>query len=176
MLFFRLKQFYSALTSKINPQDKKFLSKHLNRPARRLFHTMDMPTQRHCLNVAYKCIALSKNQHLPDVELLIKAALLHDCGKQAGEVKTWHRVIMVITNSLLPALTLKLVQAGFASKRGSLARAFYIDANHAARGAEMLDKIGLGSVVVYLVLNHHEQNIPSPTPELIVLKKADNAN
>lgn len=175
MLFLRIKQFYSAVTSKINTQDQMFLANHLNNREYRLFNTMDIPTQRHCLNVAYSCVTLS--EYYPDlnIDILIRAALLHDCGKRAGEVKTWHRVLIVMTQALLPALAIKLAHLGFKEKGGSLGQAFYIQANHAERGAKILKNIGAEPTVVDLVFKHH-QKVQAPTLELSILQKADNAN
>lgn len=175
MLFFRIKQFYSALTSKINPQDQIFLANHLSNREYQLFNTMDIPTQRHCLNVAYSCVTLSEGYANLNIKTLIKAALLHDCGKKAGEVKTWHRVLIVLTQALWPALAKRLAQLGFKEKAGSLALAFYIQANHAERGAKILKNIGVEPIVVDLVFNHHQQ-VHHPTPELSILQKADNTN
>lgn len=175
MLISRIRQFYSALTSKITPQDEIFLANSLNPKEYFLFNTMDIPTQRHCLNVASSCVTLSGNYPALNKNVLIKAALLHDCGKRAGEVKTWHRVLIVTTYAFLPALARKLVHLGFKGKGGSLARAFYIQAHHAERGAKILKNAGLEPTVVDLVLRHHQQ-VQFPTLELAILQRADNTN
>lgn len=175
MVLTRVRQFYRALTSKITPTDEQFLSRYLNEQEYGLFKTMDLPTQQHCLNVAYSCIAFLETHPSVNPDLLIKAALLHDCGKKAGEIKTGHRVLIVLTYALWPALAKKLVQLGEKNKGGSLSRAFYIQAIHPQRGAKILKNLGLDPLVVDLVHNHHRSS-PFPSPELSILQKADNAN
>jgi putative nucleotidyltransferase with HDIG domain len=171
----RVRQFISAIASNITKQDQTFLGLYLNANEMKLFMAMDIPTQKHCLNVAYTCQRLSVGQTNIDSNTLLRAALLHDCGKLAGEVKTWHRVIIVLFDKLLPKLSDKLTKCGKNGSCGSLGQAFLIKSIHSARGAQYAKQTGVESQVVTLIREHHNHNIKF-FPELLLLQQADDLN
>ncbi|MBO8137464.1 MAG: HD domain-containing protein [Desulfotomaculum sp.] len=107
--------------------------------------------------------------------ILIKAALLHDCGKKAGEVNTFHKVVIVVINSLFPGLAALLKRLGKNKKNNTLFRAFYIQSIHDKRGAGFANDIKLDSRVVNLILLHHTY-VENSDLELKILQMADNAN
>ncbi|WP_031514513.1 HD domain-containing protein [Desulfofalx alkaliphila] len=172
MCWIRIKQFISAICSKLNDQDRSFITKILNTKEQDLFYQMDIPTQRHCLNVSYHCLAMLEKSPKIKGPVLIKAALLHDCGKKKGEVKTWHRVVIVLTRRLAPKLAYKLTKYGEKGELGSLGRAFFIQQTHDVRGAQFAQSIGVNDQVVYLIRNHHCK-IRNASKELIILQEAD---
>ncbi len=171
----RIKQFISATTGKITAEDKKYVNRYLNDAEQRLFYQMDIPTQRHALNVSYTCQKLAKDYPEIDADLLIKAALLHDCGKKAGEIKTIHRIIIVLSQALLPPIAAFLAKAGAKGKFRSLGKAFYIQKIHCRRGAAFAENIAVDEKILFLIRNHH-QKIKNPPAELILLQKADDLN
>ncbi|MEG6615673.1 HD domain-containing protein [Peptococcaceae bacterium 1198_IL3148] len=175
MITNRIRQFFSAIFSNITEEDQLFLKKHLQPNEQALFMAMDVPTQKHCLNVAYSCQHLLEKQTGINRTLLLRSALLHDCGKLAGEVKTWHRVIFVVVNKLLPTLRDKLIQRGQSGSRCSLCRAFYINSIHSARGAYFAQQADVELPVIVLIKEHHNGNIKYP-PELLILQQADELN
>ncbi|MBM7854485.1 putative nucleotidyltransferase with HDIG domain [Desulfohalotomaculum tongense] len=175
MALVRFKQLFSAVTSRLSVKDHHFIKEHLNCKEQKLFEQMDIPTQRHCLNVAYTCLELLKNYPGANKNTLIKAALLHDCGKKAGEVATWHRVAIVLTYFLFPPAARYLQRRGKYKKSGSLARAFYIHSIHAQRGCVFAQRARLDPEVISLIRHHHDK-YENDSIELKLLQMSDNAN
>ena len=99
----RIRQVISALTAVIEPQDRRFIEAHLEKEEQKLFWQMNLPDQRHVLNVAYTALQLSKAHLHIKHELLVKCALLHDVGKIKGDVSTLDKIITVLAHNLFPA-------------------------------------------------------------------------
>ncbi|MTI79448.1 MAG: HD domain-containing protein [Firmicutes bacterium] len=175
MGFVRIKQFISAITSKLTSADKEFISKYLNKQEQNLFYQMDLPTQKHCLNTAYTCLELINGNPELDKKILLKSALLHDCGKKAGELKTWHRVVIVLTNKLCPNLNRYFQRKGRYMEKGTLTRAFYVQSIHSKRGANFADQLNINDAVVQLIKHHHSRYCINKM-ELQILQQADSLN
>jgi len=179
----RITQFFSALKAKISYEDLTFIDKYLNSTEKSLFFEMDLPTQKHCLNVTKTSLLLIRKLHNNsgyaniDTNLLIKTGLLHDIGKPAGGLRTWHRVVIVVANSLLPASLLNDFSRDYnkTSKLG-LKYAFFLQKNHPALGGALAKRFNLNPELIYLIKEHHS-NISEKSPmELQILQKADNLN
>jgi HD superfamily phosphodiesterase len=84
----RINQVISALTAKITEQDETFVAKQLNAREQKLFWQMNLPDQRHALNVTYTALRLAQNKSGLNLAALTKGALLHDVGKVRGDVST----------------------------------------------------------------------------------------
>ncbi|MCL0067554.1 HD domain-containing protein [Peptococcaceae bacterium] len=175
-MFVRVKQFFSAITSKVHADDIKFIEKYLNHNEQKIFFDMDIPTQRHCLNVAYTCLSLLNDYPKANKEILLKAALLHDCGKKTGEINTLYRVIIVLVHAFFPTFAKHLIKKGLYSPTGKLSRAFYIHHIHHQRGAEIAAKANDNPNVIDLIKNHHNSQKNSDSIELFILQQADSAN
>ncbi|MCK4451473.1 MAG: hypothetical protein KAX26_12870, partial [Anaerolineae bacterium] len=79
------------------------LSEYLTPPQAELFLRMPRSDQRHGLDVFH---ALRRKQrHDRD---LLAAALLHDVGKSGGQLRLWHRVLIVLISALRPELLNRL--------------------------------------------------------------------
>lgn len=166
----RIKQLYSALTAKIGLREQFFVVTTLNTREQVLFFNMDIIDQRHCLDVAQTCVSLLNQEQRPvNKALLIKAALLHDTGKRAGDLKLRDRIVVVLVRLLNQSLFDRLArQAG---------TPYYVAANHAAIGAELCRLARCEEDLVHLVANH-QASIPFDAAgvEAELLMKADQLN
>lgn len=172
----RVKQVFAALTARINELDKVFINKHLNEAQAALFRQMNLPDQRHALDVAYTALKLAASQAAVNQELLIQCALLHDVGKIKGDVSTADKIITVIFDRFAPQWAKSWGQRGRGSKIDNLRHAVYIYYNHAERGAAMLTAAGMSPELTMIIARHHEAPAAHEPPELTLLKKADSLN
>jgi putative nucleotidyltransferase with HDIG domain len=173
----RIKQVLSALGAEVTPQDEAFAAAHLTRSERKLFGQMSLPDQRHCLNVAYTVTELADGLSDCNQTVLVKAALLHDVGRRRGDVSTSDKIMAVISRAVFGS--------GFAKKWGkqgrggilqNLRHAAYVSANHPEIGAELLRLAGTEDRVVNLVRYHHHPAGAADSPELGLLRQADDLN
>jgi len=172
----RVKQAVAALTARIDESDKGFVDKYLNKAQAALFWQMNLPDQRHALNVAYTARKLAADQADVDQQLLIKCALLHDVGKVKGDVSTADKIITVILDTFAAQWAKSWGKMGRGGKIDNLRHAVYIYYNHAARGAAMLRAAGLPQELIEIVARHHEAPVVGEPPELTLLKMADSLN
>ncbi len=141
-MIYRIKQFYRGLFAKVSPEDRQFLKNHLSDQEIQLFYRLRIGEQRHCLNIAYDCLSIDKNN-----PALLKAALLHDVGKVKSNLTLINKALAVVSEKLnLP----KKVMPKF------LKKALYFKTHHPKIGAEMLKEIGTETAVVLLTRYHHE--------------------
>ena len=175
-MFKRVKQFITAVSAKINGDDLSFINSYLSLEEQKLFWCMNVPEQRHALDVAYTAGKLAEAYAGIDRRLLLKSALLHDVGKVRGDISIPGKVITVIGDTVCPRWTRRLAREGRGGVISNLRHAFYIYYNHAARGADMLTGDGAQREVGELVRRHHEPVSEQDAPELKLLKIADDLN
>lgn len=102
---YRSRQFFGSLRPRVDPRLRAEAFAHLNDAQQRLFDSMTVRDQQHCLAV-YR--TLYDGGHTdPD---LLAAALLHDAGK--GSVALWHRVAFVLLEASAPGLLRVLAREG----------------------------------------------------------------
>src|SRR5215207_10864601 len=73
---YRLSQLFNALTARLTPEERSLVAAALSPNELRLFERMPHHDQHHCLDV----FRLLRHGGYDD-PLLLRAALLHDCGK-----------------------------------------------------------------------------------------------
>lgn len=171
----RINQFINAIFAAISEEDRLFVDKHLDNVESQLFWGMNLPDQRHALNVAYTCLRLAQEHPQADVVLLLKCALLHDIGKVRGDVSTIDKVFTVLAHKFLPQWAENWGKMGRGGKVSNLRHAFYIYFHHAKRGADMLRKIG-DNTIAEIIARHHAAASPDDRIELQLLRIADNLN
>ena len=172
----RVKQFFAAITARIEASDHKFIVSNLSAKEADFFYQMNLPDQRHALNVAYTALELADGQKQVDQELLIKCALLHDVGKVKGDVSTADKIITVILDKAAADWAKAWGRQGRGGKMANLRHAVYIYYHHAVRGADMLSAAGMSHQLTEIVAKHHEAPAVGEPPELTLLREADNLN
>ncbi len=169
----RVKQLIAALSARITRQDREFVVSRLTAAEAALFWQMNLPDQRHALNVAYTASALAAGDATLDQELLLQCALLHDVGKVRGDVSTFDKVLTVILDKVAAGWARRWAREGRGDKVANLRHAVYVYYHHAARGAALLQAIGASPAMLRIVERHHAAQAADDPPELVVLRTAD---
>ena len=164
MSLYRVKQFYWSMVSKINDEDIDFLKMYLETYELQLFHQLPTYDQKHCINVA-RDVKSTCNQRNLQSKNLIKVALLHDIGKIYNSMNPIDKSIMVIMHSITNGKIKSY-------KKNKNVNMYY---NHGDIGYNLLRKYGYDDRFLFLVKNHHNNNIIEDI-ELDLLKECDDRN
>lgn len=154
VMFYRLRQLYNALNPKIKEEELSWVERILSEKELLLFRKQVLTEQRHALDVAFDIIS-----HRSEIILLVgeqaydnllKAALLHDCGKSLVKLRLWQRVFIVVYD-FLPLRT-KYYITGM---KNVFSKTIVIHKQHPAWGRRLGTKIGLNHEILKLIENHH---------------------
>jgi predicted HD phosphohydrolase len=143
----RFRQLYAALTARVAYEEQATVARLLNAAEWQLFARMPLFDQRHCLDVMHTLQQAGHN----DIALL-KAALLHDCGKvddQGRGIPLIYYGIFVVLKILAPAL----YQAAVRNGQGLLAP-FVIHATHDLRSAQLAEQAGSPTETVAILRDY----------------------
>jgi hypothetical protein len=162
---YRFKQFFGALTARVNDGDGQTLACLLTPPQQALFKRMARNDQRHSLDV---CAALRQAGHTDPA--LLAAALLHDVGKAAGRIWLWQRALVVLLARWAPGALRWL-------ERGDLPatwwrRGFVVNRLHPELGARWAAEAGCLPATVDLI-RRHQQTATAQEQLLQALQWAD---
>lgn len=175
MMLRRASQFFHALTAHLSAEDRAFVETWLpEEAARTLFGAMTIADQCHALRTARTADKLrfaSPAGAVADRRLLIRTALLHDVGRQKGDMGTGGKVLTVLLAAALP----HWAEARGEKASGGLASLLHVYYHHPEIGAARLRQIGL-SDEARLVARHHAPADADDPPELILLRQADRLN
>ena len=161
MSLYRVKQFYWSMVSKINGEDMDFLKMYLETYELQLFNQLPTYERKHCINVA-RDVKLTCSQRKLHSKNMIKVALLHDIGKVYNSMNPIDKSIMVIMH--------KITNGRIRScKKIKNVNIYY---NHGDIGYNLLRKYGYDDRFLFLVKNHHNNNIIDDI-ELDLLKECD---
>jgi hypothetical protein len=158
-LRYRLAQFLSATTARLAPEDRAAVAATLSPAELQLFARMPRHDQRHCLDV-YRLLLAGGY----DDPLLLRAALLHDCGKiddNGRPIPLVYYGIFVVLKRAAPALYAWAARDG----RGVL-RPFAIHADHDERSARMAEAAGSPPEVVATLRDYAERRLTERTKAL----------
>ncbi|MBP2644894.1 MAG: metal dependent phosphohydrolase [Firmicutes bacterium] len=170
----RVKQVVAAFTAKVSPEDRAFIGQHLNAREEQLFYSMNLPDQRHALNVAYTAQKLAlAYKGAVDAGLLVRCALLHDVGKRRGDVSTWDKIITVLIHKLFSERAKHWGRYGRGGKIANIRHAVYIYFHHPERSVDFLQSIGTKENVIDIVRRHHAMPRQNDPVELNLLRQAD---
>jgi len=107
---------------------------------------------------------------------LLAAALLHDVGKSAAQIHSWHHATIVLSKRFAPGLLARLTSG---EPRG-LRRPFVIHRQHMEIGASWAAQAGCSPLTVSLIRRHQEPLRRAPQNEeerlLAALQQADGVN
>lgn len=164
-MFHRIKQFFLYFNFKITKEDTDFIHKYLSYDQIQLFKKLKVCEQKHSINVAKSVEQICEEQALKNKDQLVLASLLHDIGKIEYSLNLIDKSILVILDKIFRG---KL-------KKYKNIKAIDIYYNHPEKGYNILKNIGINNRVLYLVKNHHNNNI-TEDKELNILKKIDDQN
>jgi len=156
---YRLAQFLAAVTARLTPEERALTAAVLSPAELPLFERMPQHDQRHCLDV-YR---LLRRGGYAD-PLLLRAALLHDCGKvddNGRPIPLPYYGLFVVLKRVAPALY------GWAARDGrGLLQPFAIHAAHDQRSARMAEAAGSPPEVVATLLDYAERRMTERTRAL----------
>lgn len=164
MNFYRIKQFYWALNSKIDKIDIEFINSILNDKELQLFNMLSTHEKKHSIKVAYDVQKICKDKKV-DSMLLLKAALLHDIGKVFAKLSLLDKSIMVLAHNISKGKIKKFSQY----------KKINVYYNHGKLGSELLKDKGCNKQLLYLIENHDNHKINNNI-ELEILRICDNRN
>ena len=173
----RVRQFFQAIRAQLSAADRCFIAEHLPEKVQPLFWGMTLPDQCHALRVARTAMALAEQKRLAglDLALLLRASLLHDIGRQRGDMGTFDKVFAVLLYGVVPQRAAAWAVPGRGTGLTGLRHALYIYGHHPAIGARRLQQAGLDREAM-LAAGHHKAPAESDPPELLLLRQADAMN
>ncbi len=176
---YRFRQFFGALTARIDDRDDKVLARLLTPPQVALFRRMARNDQRHSLNV---CATLRQAGY--EDPALLTAALLHDAGKAAGHISLWQRTLSVLLRRWAPKLLHWLERGTWHSSTGFFQapwwrRGFVVNRLHPRLGARWATEAGCSPTTLDLIRRHEgpiQQTQTDQDWRLAALQRADGVN
>ncbi|MCU0491902.1 MAG: hypothetical protein MUD01_09960 [Chloroflexaceae bacterium] len=160
-LFYRVRQFVAALRATVSAEELALVNRTLTPAEGLLFASMPAYDQRHCLDVYW---TLQRAGYTD--ELLLRAAMFHDCGKvdEGRPMPLLWYTLATLLKRLPP-----LYQALAASGRGPL-RPLRVYAEHAWRGAHLAAAAGSPPDIIVTIRHYHDV---APQGRAALLKWAD---
>ncbi len=157
---YRLSQLRSSLGSRLSLADREWVEYTLCEAERPFFYRMPTRDQVHSVRVAREVRDRGGGEHL------VRAALLHDCGKTIPphRMPLLYRGGVVLLGAASPTLLHRLARPW-----GPL-WPVYLSVHHPELGARALHDAGVQPAIVELVRRHQDV---STDPELSVLRAAD---
>lgn len=162
---YRVKQFLWALTAYLTKQDKLFLEEYITEEERKLFYRMPVYEQKHCIKVARDVEELSRERGVYSKKLVV-VALFHDIGKTYKPLNPINKSIMVLADKLTRGKIRKYTNI-------KKIRVYY---EHGKLGEEILGSHGYDERFLYLVKEHHNNDLIEKDEELEILRICDNKN
>jgi hypothetical protein len=156
---YRLRQFFAAVTARLTPEEHALVAAALSPSELPLFERMPGHDQRHCLDV----YALLRRGGYDD-PLLLRAALLHDCGKVDDDgrpIPLLYYGLFVVLKRLAPALYAWAARHG----RGPL-RPFAVHIAHDERSACLVASAGSPPELVATLRDYAERRMTERTRAL----------
>jgi len=156
---YRLSQFFVAMTARLTSAERELVANVLSPAELRLFERMPQHDQRHCLDV-YRLLLRGGYADT----LLLRAALLHDCGKVDDDgrpIPLLYYGLFVILKRVAPGLYAWAARDG----RGPL-RPFAIHITHDERSARMAEAAGSPPALVATLRDYAERRVTERTRAL----------
>lgn len=160
---YRLRQLASALGARLTPEELRLVEATLSPGEFWLFQRMPRFDQRHCLDVYQSLCGGGYTD-----PLLLRAALIHDCGKvdeRGRPIPLLYYGLFVVLRRLAPTAYAWAARSG----RGPL-RPFAVHANHEQRSATMAAAADSPPGLVAILRDYAEHR---HTPATLALHWAD---
>lgn len=170
----RINQFIFAVSSRAMPEDRAFVSDHLNVKEAALFSALPDDIRKHSIVVAKKLLEVSHDAP-PEISArdLVRAGLLHDIGKGIVNLSIMDRVALVTLRKWARPLYDLLADRGEGERASWIARKFYVHREHSRIAAELLEKAGTDRKMVDVVMRHSDEGRDDDPMELVLLRKVD---
>lgn len=162
-LLYQVRQFVAAIRARVSEAERAQVATILTSAELALFESMPLYDQRHCLDVFYTL----RDAGYAD-ELLLRAAIFHDCGKvdDAGRPMP---LIWYVMASVLKRVVPGAYQTLATSGRGPLHH-LRIYAEHSWRGSRLAAAAGCPLAIIETIRHYHDD---APTGRAALLKWAD---
>jgi hypothetical protein len=157
---YRLRQFVAAVAGHITLDERVLVVRLLDPGELRLFERMPRFDQRHCLDVYYTLRRAGYND-----PLLLRAALIHDCGKVADDGRAIPLVyygLFVVLKRFAPALYQRAASDGH-----GVLWPFAIHAVHEQRAALLAEMLGSPPEVVAILHDYAARRVNERTAALV---------
>jgi putative nucleotidyltransferase with HDIG domain len=167
---YRASQFVHALLANPAAEDSALAAAYLPPGLRPLFNGMRRAERAHSMAVLRSLLRQGHTD--PD---LLAAALLHDVGKTRAPLRLFDRVLVVLSQHLMPASA----RAWSIGEPTGWRRPWVVAARHADWGAEILAQAGGSPRLAAIIRRHHETSLPDTTeidPLLAALQAADGSH
>jgi hypothetical protein len=157
---YRLRQFLAAVAGHITLDEHVLVVRLLDPGELRLFKRMPHFDQRHCLDVYHTLICAGHND-----PLLLRAALIHDCGKVADNgraIPLLYYGLFVVIKRFAPSLYRRAADNG----RGFL-WPFAVHTVHEQRAALLAEMVGSPPEVVAILRDYAAHRVNERTAALV---------
>ncbi|MDP9380983.1 MAG: HDOD domain-containing protein [Chloroflexota bacterium] len=157
---YRVRQLRWSLCAQLSEADRRWVEDVLMPGERPLFERMPVYDQTHSVLVAREV------ERMGGDNLLLRAALLHDCGKvlPPHRVPLLYRCAVVVLRAISPRLLSAL------ARPWGVLWPVYLHVHHPELGAREIERAGSPHALAELVRAHQE---PSADPALRSLQSAD---
>jgi hypothetical protein len=156
---YRLRQFFAAVAGHMTIDERVLVVRLLDPGELRLFERMARFDQRHCLDVYHTLIQAGHGD-----PLLLRAALIHDCGKVADDGRTiplLYYGLFVVLKRFAPPLYRRAADTG----RGLL-WPFAVHAAHEQRSSLLAEMVGSPPELVAILRDYAAHRVTECTTAL----------
>ena len=155
-------------------EDNIFVRQYLDIKEASLFFSLPEYEQKHCVTVARRMFAESRDKKNLDGRKIIRLGLLHDIGKAAIRLSLLNKGFMVIIKRIANPFYNLFAKMGESEKSNPFFRKFYVHKHHGHIGSEMLKRIGESADIVNEVAMHDEP-VTSHDAYMQILDQADSS-